>query len=417
MSSGNNQTTIDALLKEYYDDGALVNETYMKNPLWARMTKSQAVANVTGRRFIHPVVYGASQGRSRTFSRAQARGAVTGELSVDFIVPRVNNHKDCTVATETVLSTRDDRGAFTKAITLITDNAVRDLGKVQAVSMYGTGSEALGQIASGGISSTVITLSKVDDALHFEVGMELDLAVDETTTAVEAYGSSGNGLIITKVDRVLGKLTFGYNVTDATNGIPTAAPGDFIFVRGDRNLGLTGLQGWLPYGGPSATAFLGVDRTVDPVRLAGNWLDGSNLSIEDALIQAATNVEKQSNGSLTHFFMPFNKYAALLKSQSAKKVVIEEVNPDVSFEGVQVLTPAGEVMIMPDRNCPSDRMFGLNIDTWEYLHLGDVIQMNNLDGNTWLRQPSDDGLEIRFFSLGNVVCRVPAENIIIKVQP
>lgn len=417
MSSGNTQTTIDALLKEYYDDGALVNETYMKNPLWARMTKSQAVANVTGRRFIHPVVYGASQGRSRDFSRAQARGAVTGELSVDFIVPRVNNHQDCTVATETVLSTRDDRGAFTKAVTLITDNAVRNLGLVQAQSMYGNGSDARGNIATSGISTNTITLALTDDALKFEVGMELDLAAAESSGNVRAYGTGAHGLYVTKVDRVQGILTFSANVTDATDGIPTAQDGDFIFVRGDRNVGLTGLAGWLPYGGPSATAFLGVDRTVDPVRLAGSWLDASNLSIEDALIQAATNVEKQSNGSLTHFFMPFNKYAQLLKSQAAKVSIVEEVNPDVSFEGVEVLTPSGSVMIIPDRNCPSNRVFGLNIDTWEYLHLGDVVQMNNLDGNTWLRQPSDDGLEIRFFSLGNVVCRVPAENIVLKVQP
>ncbi len=415
MSSGNTQTTIDALLKEYYDDGALVNETYMKNPLWARMTKSQAVANVTGRRFIHPVVYGASQGRSRDFARAQARGAVTGELSVDFIVPRVNNHQDCTVATETVLSTRDDRGAFTKAVTLITDNAVRNLGLVQAQSMYGNGSDARGQI--GSISTNTITLLLTDDALKFEVGMELDLAAAETSGSVRAYGTGAHGLYVTKVDRVQGILTFSANVTDATDGIPGAAANDFIFVRGDRNVGLTGLAGWLPYGGPTATAFLGVDRTIDPVRLAGSWLDASNLSIEDALIQGATNVEKQSNGSLTHFFMPFNKYAQLLKSQAAKVSIVEQVNPDVSFEGVEVLTPSGSVMIIPDRNCPSNRVFGLNIDTWEYLHLGDVVQMNNLDGNTWLRQPSDDGLEIRFFSLGNVVCRTPAENIVLKVQP
>lgn len=416
MSSGNTQTTIDALLKEYYSDGALVNETYVKNPLWARMTKSQAVANVTGRHFIHPVVYGASQGRSRDFARAQARGQATGELSVDFTVPRVNNYQDCTVATETVLSTRDDRGAFTKAITLITDNAVRNLGLVQAQSMYGNQSESRGQIASGGISGAVITLDVADQALAFEVGMELDLAAAETSGSVRAYGSGGHGLYVTKVDRINGKLTCSANVTDATDGIPTAAAGDFIFVRGDRNGGLAGLQAWLPYGGPSATAFMGVDRTVDPVRLAGNWLDATQLSIEDAFIQATVNVEKQGYG-LTHFFVPYNKFGQLLKSQSAKVAIVEEINPDVSFEGVEVLTPSGSVMVIPDRNCPPNRMFGLNIDTWEYIHLGDPVQMFNLDGNTWLRQPSDDGMELRFFSLGNVVCRVPAANIIMKVNP
>lgn len=426
MASGNTQTTIDALLKFYYDDGALVNETYFDNPLWAMMTKRQAVANVTGRSFIHPVVYATSQGRRVNFAAAQAAGQLTGELSVDFTVPRFNNYHDASVATETVLSTRDDRGAFTRAVTLITDNALRNLGLDQAIAMYSDGSGVRGNIATSGISTSVITLAVPDNALYFEVGMELDLASSATAT-VRAYGSAGHGLYVIKVDRINGKLTVGTtpnpatatacNVTDATNGIPTAQDGDFIFVKGDQGAKMTGLQAWLPYGGPSATAFLGVDRTTDPVRLAGNWLDGSQLSVEDALIQAATNVKKQSSMGVTHFFMGYSKFAQLLKSQSAKVVIEEQVNPDVSFEGVELLTSSGRVAVIPDRNCPPDKMFGLNLGTWDYIHLGDPIQIFNYDGNTWLRQPSDDGMEIRFFSLGNLVCRQPAANIVVKVQP
>jgi len=415
MAIGNTPTTIDALLKEYYDDGALVNETYIDNPLWARMSKQESIGNVTGRHFVHPVVFASSQGRSRTFSRAQARGTATNEQSVDFLVPRVTNYQLATVQTEAVLQTKGDRGAFVDILTLITDNAVRNLGLAQAHSMYGNGSESLGQI--GSISTSVITLKNTDQSLNFEVGMELDLAAAEVTGAVETYGSGAHGLLVIKVDRVNNTITVGTpagvacNVTDSTDGIPTAAPDDFIFVRGDRNLGMQGVQAWVPYGGVTTSdSFLGVNRSVDPVRLAGNFLDASQLAIEDAFIQAANNVAKQG-GKLTHFFIPYNKYAQLLKSQSAKVTIVEEVNPDISFEGLQVLTAKGPVLVMPDRNCPSNRMFGLDINSWAYTHVGDPVQMFNLDGNTWLRQASDDGLEIRFFSMGNLVCRVPAHNI------
>ena len=426
MSSGNTQTTIDALLKFYYDDGALVNETYFDNPLWAMMTKRQAVANVTGRSFIHPVVFATSQGRRVNFAQAQSAGQKSGEVSVDFTVPRFNNYHDASIATETVLSTRDDRGAFTRAVTLVTDNALRNLGLDQAIAMYSDGSGVRGVIATNGISGSTITLSVPDNALYFEVGMELDLATSPTAS-VKAYGSAGHGLYVIKVDRINGVLTVGnslnpltasaVNVTDATDGIPTALAGDNIFVRGDQGAKMTGLQAWLPYGGPTNTLFLGVDRTTDPVRLAGNWLDGTQLSVEDAMIQAATNVKKQSSMGVTHFFMGYSKFAQLLKSQSAKVVIEEQVNPDVSFEGVEVLTSSGKVAVIPDRNCPPDKIFGLNLGTWDYIHLGDPIQIFNYDGNTWLRQPSDDGMEIRFFSLGNLVCRQPAANIVVKVQP
>ncbi len=420
MASGNTPVSIDALLKEYYDGGALVNETYIDNPLWARMSKQEAVGNVTGRHFVHPVVFATSQGRSRTFGRAQARSALTSEQSVDFLVPRVTNYQLASVQTEAVLQTKGDRGAFTEILTLITDNAVRNLGLAQAHSMYGTGSECIGVIATNGISTSVITLAVADQSLNFEVGMELDCASAEVTGGVEAYGSASHGLLVIKVDRVANTITVGTplgvacNVTDGTDGIPTAGDGYFLFVRGDRNLGMKGLEAWIPYGGVATNdSFLNVNRSTDPTRLAGNYLDCTQLAVEDAFIQAANNVAKQG-GKLTHFFIPYNKYAQLLKSQSAKVTIVEEVNPDISFDGLQVLTAKGPVLVMPDRNCPANRMFGLDINSWAYTHVGDPVQMFNLDGNTWLRQSDSDGMEIRFFSMGNLVCRVPSANITLK---
>ncbi len=420
MAIGNTPTTIDALLKDYYDDGALVNETYIDNPLWARMSKQESIGSVTGRHFVHPVVFATSQGRSRNFAQAQTRAGLTFEQSVDFLVPRVTNYQLATVQTEAILQTKGDRGAFSDVLTLITDNAVRNLGLAQAHSMYGTGSESLGSVAVNGITTSVITFANADESLNFEVGMELDAAIAEVTGNVAAYGSASHGLYVIKVDRTANTITVGTalgvacDATDGTDGIPGLADGYFLFVRGDRNLGMKGIQAWCPYGGVAGNdSFLNVNRSVDPVRLAGNYLDATQLAVEEAFIQAANNVAKQG-GKLTHFFIPFNKFAQLLKSQSAKVTIVEEVNPDISFDGLQVLTSKGPVLVIPDRNCPANRMFGLDINSWAYTHVGDAVQMFNLDGNTWLRQASADGLEIRFFSMGNLVCRTPAHNITIK---
>ncbi len=426
MASGNTITTIDGILKDYYDDGMLVNETYKKNPLWSMITKQQDMSSVTGRSFIHPVVYASSQGRATNFSLAQSRGNSTGELSVDFKVTRVKNYQVASVSTETVLATQNDRGAFTKAVTLITDNCLNNLGLDQSGAMYGDGSGLRGNLSAGtNVATSTLTLAIAQNVVGFEVGTELDLAAS-VGGAVKAYGTAGHGLYVIAVNRTSGVLTIGTTpnpatastcaINDATNGIPTAAAGDFIFARADQSAKMAGLAAWLPYGGPSATPFFGVDRTTDSVRLAGNWLDATQLSIEDAFIQATTNVSNQGY-DLTHFFLPFNKYSQLLKSQSSKVIISEEVAPNISFDGLQVLTPSGPVAVFPDRNCQPDRMYGLNLKTWEYTHLADPVQVFNYDGNTWLRQGGDDGMEIRFFSFGNLVCRVPASNIIMKVAP
>lgn len=424
MASGNTITTIDAILKEYYDDGMLVNETYRKNPLWSMITKQQDMSSVTGRSFIHPVVFATSQGRAVNFGLAQSRGNSTGERSVDFTVTRVKNYQVASVSTETVLATANDRGAFTRAVTLITDDCLGNLGLDQAISMYGDGSGQRGNIsATTNVATSQLILAVAQNVAYFEVGMELDLA-STVNGAVRAYGSAGHGLYVISVDRTAGVLTIGTTpggstpvaINDAVNGIPTATDGDFIFARGDQSLKMVGIEGWIPFGGPSSTPFFGVDRTVDSVRLGGNWLDGTQLSIEDAFIQATSNVALQGQ-ELTHFFMPYNKYAQLLKSQTAKVIIVEEVAPNISFDGLQVLTPSGTVSVFPDRNCPPNRIYGLNMKTWEYTHVGDPVAVWDLDGNTWLRQTSDDGMEIRFFSFGNLVCRVPASNITIKVAP
>ncbi len=256
--------------------------------------------------------------------------------------------------------------------------------------------------------------------------MALDLAAT-VGGAIKAYGTAGHGLFVIAVDRTSGTLTIGttrnpataspVNINDATNGIPTAAQGDFIFAQGDQGLKIQGIEGWIPYGGPSATLFNGVNRTTDPVRLAGQWLDARTLSIEDAFTQAATNVAKQGF-DVDHFFVPYGKYAQLLKSQSAKVQIVEQqVTPQVSFKGVEVNTASGTVMVIPDRNCPPNRMYGLNLDSWSFIHTGDPVGIWDLDSLTAARQPADDGLEIRFYSFGNVACELPVANITMLVNP
>lgn len=428
MSSGNTQSSIDQILKDYYADGALVNETYIDNPFWAKVTKTEATPQVGGRSFIFPVVYATSQGRNTLFSKAQTNGNATSETAAEFKVTRTTNLQVASVATEAVLSTRTDRGAFTNIVTLITDDVLRNLGLDQAGAAYRDGSGSRGNVAASAVQTTfatpTLTFAIPDQALMFENNMELVVAASPTATP-RALGSAGHGLYVGKVDSTTGNIsvvttlggTTPCNLNDATNGIPTIANGDYIFVINDQGQKMPGVEAWIPYGGPTSTLFNGVDRTVQPVRLAGNWLDATNMSVEEAFIKAATIVAKQGN-KLTHFYVPFNKYEQLLVSQAAKQIVYDEVNPDIGFDGVELLTSSGTVMVIPDRNCPPDRMYGLNIDTWEYTYVGkDVVSVWDLDGNTWLRQASDNGMEIRFFSYGALVCRKPAANITLKCNP
>lgn len=440
MSSiGNTFSTLSAIYKEYYRDGGVIETTFQDNPLWAMLTKSsnpRLIGNVGGKSFIYPVRYATSQGRSATFANAQTGSQITSSQSVDFSIPNSLNHALSTISTQAMLQSKTNRNAFVDAVTFEMDGCLANLGRDMGGAIYRDGTGQRGVVgASTALASSSLVLANVDQTLQIEVGQQLDLCAAGTQTP-RAYGSAGHGLYVIAVNRNTGVLTIGstpnpqtatpVNITDATNGIPTAALGDGIFVAGDENAKITGVSGWLPYGGPSATPFFGVVRTVDPTRLAGQSLDGTQMSIEEAFIQGTSNVAKQAGGvgrnQVTHFFVPYNKFAQLLNSSSSKQFVDVAIGKgaetQISFRGLELMTTKGVVTILADNNCPEDRMFGLDINTWEYLYVGeDPVFLWNLDGNDMLRTPAADGVEIRFASFGALACSKPGSNLVIKVNP
>lgn len=412
-------TSFDAALKEHYTDDRVENMVYKDNPLLALMPKYEQFG---GRNLRVPLIYGNPQGRSATFTRAQIRGNATSSKIDDFVLLRVKDYSIATIDNETLEASKGDANAFMEAAVTEIDGAIQSLTRDLAVAMYRSGFGNIGNIATGGISGATITLSSINDATNFEVGMELDLATTESSSVLKAYGTSGNGLIVTQVNRATGVLTFGYNVTDATNGIPTAAAGDYIFVRGDRQnsatptaLKMSGLEAWVPASSPSSTAFFSVDRSVDPTRLAGQRLDGSALPIEEALIEGASIVA-QEGGKIDHYFMSYSKFSALEKALGSKVQYIDlKANADIAFRGIMVNGPRGVIKVVPDQNCPNNRIFGLNLEMWKLYSLGKAVRVIDTDGLQMLRQASADGVECRYGHYGQLGTRDPRANINIQV--
>lgn len=406
----------DAALKQYYTKDRIINQVYADNPLFALMPKMESFS---GRNLPVVTIWGDPQGRSASFARAQIRGAATSSKLDDFLLTRVKDYSIATVDGETMEASKDDMGAFLDASTVEIDGALNELTRSHAIDQYKSGYGDRGQIAAGSaVNSTTLQLGNVADITNFEVGMELDSYAGITGTS-KAYGSSGNGLIVTGVNRSTGVLTFGFNVNDATNGIPTIAAGDYLAVRGDHNgstlVKLAGLEAWLPATAPSNTAFFGVDRSQDPTRLAGQRLNGAGAPIEEVLTQGASMVAREG-GKLTHYFMNYDKYTELQNSLGSKVQYIDlRVNAEIAFRGIQVNGPKGPINVVPDQNCPANRIFGLNMPTWKLYSLNGAVRILEHDGLMLLRQPSSDGVEVRCGSYAQMGCRAPGHSINIQV--
>ena len=68
---------------------------------------------------------------------------------------------------------------------------------------------------------------------------------------------------------------------------------------------------------------------------------------------------------------------------------------------------------MSDRNCPYNKVYGLNIDTWSLFTGGPLCGALNEDGvGSMLRLSNSDGYEIRYGHYLQLGCFAPGRNIV-----
>lgn len=390
--------------------------TYKNNPFFALVPKKK---DFYGRNYPQPIKYGSPQGRSANFVRAQTRGASENSKLKEFLITRIKDYCVATIDNETMDASENDSGAFIRAAQLEMDGAINSLTRSLCIAQYRTGFGEIGVV--GSFSTTTITLATIEDVTNFEVGQELMLSLSVSANTLKALGSSGNGLIITGVNRVTGVLTFGFNVDDATNGIPTIANADVIFVRGDREdsatptrLKIAGLAAWIPTSAPSSTAFFGVDRSVDPTRLAGVRYDASSYPIEEGLINAAVTIGRE--GGLTdHCFLNHTKYKDLELALGSKVQYADLKVGDIGFRALRINGPSGDIKVIADMNCPANLAYMLQLDTWVHHSLKNPVRVLDGDGNKMLRQSAADGVEIRWGYYANLRCLRPGANGVVQL--
>ena len=116
--------------------------------------------------------------------------------------------------------------------------------------------------------------------------------------------------------------------------------------------------------------------------------------------------------------MSYGQFNALAKELGSKAQLVNvSLNAQVGYEGIKIAGATGPVICMPDRACPSNTICGMNMETWEMLSIGSAVHVWDMDGKVWLRTPSDSGMQIRFHSLVEMLCKDPRQNCNIRVTP
>lgn len=387
-------TAANAALKEWYDGQKVNNLVYEKNP-WLAMVPKDTEAG--GKYIPQPVIYEVNQGRSATFTNAQ--GNQTAALIAEFLLTRKRDYDVATIDNETLEAANSDRGAFLRTSTLLSDAAIRGATLSAASAAYRDGTGTVGAIATGGITSGVITLSNPADVVQF--GVNQTLQANATSGGVPR---AALGYVIARNVRA-GTITVSATALGGAAGSPALwAAGDSLLVQGDNNAKMSGLQAWLPTTDPgSSDNYYGVNRSADS-RLYGLAYDGSAQPIEEALIDH-TLLLGRDGAAPDYDFTNFGSYGALVKALGAKKQYVDESAAGIGFRGLRIEGAYGEMKVFPDRNCPVQRNFMLTMNTWKLYSLGDVPKILRYgEGNDMLRVYNADAAELRvayYANLGN----------------
>ena len=397
-------TSFAAALKQHYTSDRVENMVYRDNPLLAMMQKYKQFG---GKNLPIPIIYGNPQGRSATFSTAQANK--TNSQLKDFVLTRNSDYSLASISNEVLEASKGNSNAFMEAATTEIDGAIQSATRSLAIALYGTGSGNIGRISSSTVlASTLVVLTNANDITNFEVGMKLVVSATETGGAVKA-----GSVTISGIDRDAGTITISSTLNVA---IPTVAANDFIYVQGDYDQKIKGLRAWLPDAAPSSTPFFSVDRTADVTRLGGIRFDGSAMPIEEALIAAASRVAREG-GKPDYCFMDYSKFADLEKALGSKVQYIDlKANAEVGFRGIVINGPRGPIKVIPDQNCPSDRCFLLQLDVWKLYSLGDAPKILDADGMKMLRDSNADSVEVRVGYYAQLGCRAPGFNANVKLS-
>jgi hypothetical protein len=404
-------TDIRAVLEELYlKDNVIPDLIYRNNPVLGILPKSTEGGGKY--RHVH-VKHVRPQGRSASFASAQANRV--GSKRVAFDVDWRNNYQIGALDGNVIRQARGNRVILIEHVKDEIDEAIANVKDDIAGNVFRNHGGARGRIASLADTNSTITLTDPTDVAHFEVGMRLNFSANDGSASghsLRTGSASDDAVPIVAVDRDAGILY----VTGNADTLAGAQTSDYIFVVGDFKSKWSGFDSWIPGTAPSSSDdFYGVDRSVDPVRLAGVRYNGAGEPIEQALMNGASRIArwKRSQPIDLVALNPIRWTQLEISLEGRKQVqTVKGTGPaaDIGYEAIMLATPAGKVPVVSDPNCQMDIAWMLNKESWMIETCGEMIDLINNDGLEIMRQHDGDGFEFRLVSLGNVWCKEPGSN-------
>lgn len=408
--AGMDLTAATAVMKTLYPNGQLPKDlVYANNAFLALVRKD---TGFEGEDMKVPLQYGNPQGRGTSVAKAK-QNKTPGKYK-SFMLERRKDFGIASIQNEVIKASASNSGAFVRIAKREVDGALKNLVNTLAGDLFRSGTGSRGRI--GVITSGVITLSDPNEVTQFEVDMTLQANATDGGTPRASLG------YVVGVDRDASTVTVSATRNGGA-GTPSGwLPNDYLLVEGDADGDgkISGLAAWIPQIAPvGADNFFGVNRTADVTRLAGIRYNGASLPIEEALTKAVARAAREG-GMPRHCLTNFTSWAALEASLSSKVQYVDIEGKGeaagIGFRAIRINGPAGPIDVIADRNCPGQKAYLLDMNTWCFHSLDKAPHIANDDGLTMLREGDDDACEIRVRYYGNLACDAPGYNAVVSLS-
>lgn len=390
-------------LKRIYSNKDVRDEVYKISPLLGLMKK---VPDFYGDDYSHTVQTGVQQGIGATIAAALENKSSNNYKR--FTVQRKRVYGVGSIEREVMLASKSDKGSVVKALEAEQKGLIKGIKRHLSASVFGNGGASLGQITAVGGTTITVDLSVIR---NFEVDQKLAVsATDGLSGATRAPAVAGVYPVITAVNRRTGVITLSAAIGTTITGATT---GDYLFLNGTFGADFAGLAAWVPVSDPTSTLFFGVDRSIDPTRLAGQRYDGAGGPMEEVLQYALAQAATEDCEADVIVMNPLDvaKLTVAMGSRTTYDRRTASDAPSIGYKTVKIIGPGGESDIISDAQCPKGRAWILTLSDWTFHTLEELPHYVNEDGGILLRDPTTDTFTWRMAAYGNITCDKPSQQM------
>lgn len=276
-------------------------------------------------------------------------------------------------------------------------------------ALAGDGSGTLGTISSNSGTYTLV-LTSASDINNFSVGQVLV----SKATAFAASLDTGS-FTVTNV------IASTSSITVTANGGWTPTNTHVIGVQGTMAASTAfvtwpGIPGWIPpiaSRPTSATAFYGVDRSVEEQKLSGSALDGTGMEVMEGINKLAhivANVPGARPDMILLSYATLGKMQADLQT-AARYVDVKGKDIEVFYKALEINGPAGPMYCLPSSHWKDNLVGVLSSDSWTLGSPGNKpFQPATSTGSPIVEIPGLDQAVAQYRAAGFVYCDAPGHN-------